>query len=159
MQTMKALVKSKKEQGVWLEEVPVPTIGKTTVFRNGKTREGAFPATSHALSRATPLLNFARPYSVDLTGWFDDFSHSGVYDANGGVSRVAPVLNALSLQENGDFLPVPPQLRQSFYNSQATTGLYNRCPGSAARRAPDGSNPWRPSSNYDCNPSELPTGP
>lgn len=32
MKTMKALVKSKKEEGLWLEEVPVPTPGKNEVL-------------------------------------------------------------------------------------------------------------------------------
>ena len=35
----------------------------------------------------TPQFAFQRPYTVDLTGWFDDFSHSGIYDALGSASR------------------------------------------------------------------------
>jgi len=32
MNTMQALVKSKKEEGLWLEEVPVPTLEKNDVL-------------------------------------------------------------------------------------------------------------------------------
>jgi phospholipid/cholesterol/gamma-HCH transport system substrate-binding protein len=138
--------------------VPLAKITVGTVFRNGKKREGAFPASTKALSKSTPELAYARPFAVDLTGWFDDFSHSGVYDANGGSSRVQLVLSALSLQQNGSLISIPPELRKKFYDSSVTTQQYDKCPGAAARRAPDGSNPWKPSPDYPCDPSQIPPG-
>src|SRR5206468_1067923 len=67
--------------------VPVRDIAVGPVQRNGALREGALPATTKALQDSVPELAFARPYAVDLTGWFDDYSNSGVYDAVGGESR------------------------------------------------------------------------
>src|SRR5262249_36787563 len=43
-----------------------------------------------ALNESTPELATARPYAVDLTGWFEGYTHPGTIDANGGSSRVAP---------------------------------------------------------------------
>jgi hypothetical protein len=137
---------------------PLAKITVGNVFRNGKEREGAFPATTKALAGGTPELAYARPYAVDLTGWFDDFSHSGVYDANGGSSRVQLILSALSLQQNGTILSIPPALRQQLYNSTVTVGQYDKCPGAAARPAADGSNPYKPTADYPCDPSEIPPG-
>jgi phospholipid/cholesterol/gamma-HCH transport system substrate-binding protein len=138
--------------------IPLAKIAIGPVHRNGKQRRGAFPESTQALHDATPELAYARPFAVDLTGWFDDFSHSGVYDANGGSSRVSPILSLLSLQQGGSVLTLPPQLRQAVYQSSATTGQYDKCPGAAARRAPDGSNPWKPSAGYPCDPSQIPPG-
>src|SRR3954451_7071463 len=68
-------------------QVPLKNIAIGPVQRNGKAREGALPSSTKALDESIPELAYARPYAVDLTGWFDDFSHSGVYDALGGESR------------------------------------------------------------------------
>ena len=138
--------------------VPLAKIAVGRVNRNGKEREGAFPATTRAIGESTPKLAYARPYAVDLTGWFDDFSHSGVYDANGGTSRVAPIFSALSLQQNGSLIALPPELRAQIYNSTNVVNQYDRCPGSAARPAADGSNPWKPTKDYPCDPSQVPPG-
>jgi phospholipid/cholesterol/gamma-HCH transport system substrate-binding protein len=108
---------------------------------NGKTREGAFPASTRALKTGTPELAYARPYAVDLTGWFDDFSHPGVYDALGAASRVSPVFGTGSSQVviPGGILqlpiPVPVGLPQGTANFQANvrTKQFERCPGSDER--------------------------
>ncbi|MGI8579055.1 MAG: MlaD family protein [Solirubrobacteraceae bacterium] len=113
---------------------------------NGKTREGAFPASTRALRTGTPELAYARPYAVDLTGWFDDFSHPGVYDALGGASRVSPVFGTGASQVVAPSLPggilnlpipVPIGLPQGTANFQAnvTTKQYERCPGAEERGA------------------------
>jgi phospholipid/cholesterol/gamma-HCH transport system substrate-binding protein len=108
---------------------------------NGKTREGAFPASTRALKTGTPELAYARPYAVDLTGWFDDFSHPGVYDALGAASRVSPVFGTGSSQIviPGGILhlpiPVPIGLPQGTANFQVNvrTKQFERCPGSDER--------------------------
>ena len=77
-----------------------PALAQATVghvFANGKERRGAFPVTSQALRESLPELAVARPYAVDLTGWFEGYSHPGVYDANGATSRVAPVVGVGSV--------------------------------------------------------------
>ena len=45
---------------------------------------------------------------MDFTGWLDDFSHSGNYDANGGVSRIGTHINAFTLK-NGVLAPLAPR--------------------------------------------------
>ena len=77
------------------------------VRRNGETREGAFPASAEALANSTPRVAFARPYSVDFTGWLDDFSHSGIYDALGGIARIGTHVNAFTFK-SGVISPIAP---------------------------------------------------
>lgn len=66
---------------------PLARVALDSTRRNGKRRKGAFPEASRALRSGAPLMAFARPYTPDLVGWFDDFSHTGSYDALGGFSR------------------------------------------------------------------------
>ncbi|HEX2084719.1 MAG TPA: MlaD family protein, partial [Solirubrobacteraceae bacterium] len=61
--------------------VPVRDIAIGPVQANGEERRGAFPESVDALEKSVPELAYARPYAVDLTGWFDDFGRSGLYDA------------------------------------------------------------------------------
>jgi hypothetical protein len=115
------------------------------------------------MNKSTPELAFARPYAVDLTGWFEGFSHPGGYDANGGYSRVAPVIGVASLN-NGllNFLPslADPALRSivAFGSGKSpgavTTNYGDRCPGSMERGAM-----WYPYPGYACSPNQQPTGP
>jgi hypothetical protein len=58
------------------------------VEANGDERQAAFPAITRALKDAAPIVSSVRPYAPDALGWFDDFSHSGIYDALGAASRV-----------------------------------------------------------------------
>src|SRR3954465_15745829 len=88
-------------------QVPLRDIAVGPVQRNGAQREGALPSSTKALEQSVPELGYARPYAVDLTGWFDDFSHSGVYDALGGESRAAAHVNAF-VTAGGVLQPVPP---------------------------------------------------
>jgi phospholipid/cholesterol/gamma-HCH transport system substrate-binding protein len=139
--------------------VPLAKITVGHVFANGKLREGAFTASTKALKTSIPELAYARPYAVDLTGWFDDFSHTGVVDALGGVSRVSPVFDLQSPQVN----PVPGKVQFPGLGVPNTfVHQFERCPGSeergslyvpAAHLAPPYSNvPY-------CQPSQVPPGP
>ncbi len=128
------------------------------VQRNGEEREGAFPATTEALEGATPRVAFARPYSTDFMGWLDDFSHTGQFDALGGFSRVGSHFSAFSIKE-GVLAPLAPTLRGSALREAAQIGHNNRCPGAAERDPGDGSTPFRPSPDYNCDPTQLPLGP
>jgi phospholipid/cholesterol/gamma-HCH transport system substrate-binding protein len=142
-----------------------------TLPANGQQRLGAFPQSTVALNNSTPELATARPYAVDLTGWFDGFSHPGGTDANGNFSRIAPVVGVGSI-ENGalNILPsfLDPVLRTvlAFGGSGTlpngtstpsqgllTSGQGDRCPGSMERGAV-----YYPESGYPCDPSETPTG-
>ena len=51
-----------------------------TLAADGAQRLGAFPQSTIALNDSTPELATARPYAVDLTGWFEGYSHPGTPD-------------------------------------------------------------------------------
>ncbi|HEX8121887.1 MAG TPA: MlaD family protein [Solirubrobacteraceae bacterium] len=135
-------------------QVPLRDIAIGPVQANGKERRGAFPESVDALKESVPELAYARPYSVDLTGWFDDFGHSGLYDALGGVSRVGTYINAFS-QIDGILRPIPQELRPSINNINTRGDQRNRCPGAAEHPADDKSNPWKPSEDYNCDPNQI----
>jgi hypothetical protein len=124
------------------------------VQANGKQRQGAFPASASALSKSIEPLGFARPYAVDLTGWFDDFGHSGTYDALGGRSRVGTYVNAFA-QIGGVLKPIPVPLRDAAAEQFIVRDQRNRCPGAAEFPAPDRSNPYKPNADYNCDPSQV----
>jgi phospholipid/cholesterol/gamma-HCH transport system substrate-binding protein len=153
---------------VELTRLGVPLAAATVHNTNvdGKNRRGAFPESALALHNSTPELATARPYAVDLTGWFEGYSHPGGYDANGAYSRVAPIVGVASLQ-NGTLNLLPaftqPLLRSilAFGGNGSTsssggllvTGQGDRCPGSMERGAI-----WYPESGFPCNPKQVPTG-
>lgn len=145
------------------------TVGQ--VRANGALRPGAFIVSKQALQQSVPELSTARPYAVDLTGWFEGYSHPGLYDANGAVSRVAAVVGVGTV-ENGVFnvfgntlsnLLTNPAFgpgRNGFASSLLTTGQGDRCPGSM-ERGPGGagtSAAFIPESGYPCSPNQVPTG-
>ena len=146
--------------------VPLANATVNNINANGANRPGAFPESAMALKNSTPELAVARPYAVDLTGWFEGYSHPATIDANGGASRVAPVVGVASIQ-NGtlNFLPslLNPVLRvlgafggngTIFSNTGLlTAGQGDRCPGSMERGAL-----WYPESGFPCNPKQVPTG-
>jgi phospholipid/cholesterol/gamma-HCH transport system substrate-binding protein len=154
--------------------VPLSAATVQNITADGKVRPGAFPESTTALNDSTPELATARPYAVDLTGWFEGYTHPGTIDANGGASRIAPVIGIGSI-ENGALNILPsftdPTLRSILAfgglggavgsgpsnptSSQGVlvTGQGDRCPGSMERGAL-----YYPESGYPCTPSEVPTG-
>lgn len=88
----------------------------------GETR-GAFQETVDALTGGAGEIGFARPYTTDFLGWFDDFSTTGGgFDALGATAR--------------GFITMSPFL----HKDTLATKQYRRCPGSAEAPAKDGSN-------------------
>ena len=65
-----------------------------------------------ALKKAQPVLEFVRPYTPDLVGWFRDFGQGAAnYDANGHYARIQPIFNAFQFTDNpagGTLTPIPP---------------------------------------------------
>ena len=168
-----------------------PQLAKVTVghvFANGKERRGAFPVSQQALTESIPELAVGRPYAADLTGWFEGYSHPGVYDANGATSRVAPIVGVGSVANGvqnlctdlvkkalallGKSCPstsllTTPEARLTFAKSVLVTGQGDRCPGSMERGPVDGkdsaggappSGPYYPETGFPCKPSQIPTG-
>jgi phospholipid/cholesterol/gamma-HCH transport system substrate-binding protein len=142
-----------------------PKLAAVTVHNvraNGRSRPGAFTQSTIALNRSTPELATARPYAVDLTGWFEGYTHPGINDANGGISRIAPVIGLTSV-DNGVASVIPSGIAGLLFQFLGTgtpggkapivTGQGDRCPGSMERGGV-----WYPESGYPCTPSEVPTG-
>ncbi|MEZ5154570.1 MAG: MlaD family protein [Solirubrobacterales bacterium] len=130
------------------------------VRRNGERRRGALPESSAALRDSLSQLAFFRAYSPELTGWFDDFGHSGVIDANGGLGRIGTTFNTFSIGANDlPIVDLAGLLKQTPAEQIGALdiGNYRRCPGSNERPAPDGSNPWNPGGD-SCDPSIIPPG-
>ena len=137
--------------------IPFRDIAVGPVQRNGEERLGGLPEATRSLERQTPKAAFFRPYVVDFTGWLDDFSHSGVYDANGSASRVATSVNAYAAV-GGQLQLVPQELRTALTDAVTARGQNNRCPGSMERPWEDGSNPFVPFDTFNCDPTQLPPG-
>ena len=80
-----------------------------------------------------------RPYTADLFGWFDDFSHTGAYDALGSFSRVQTYFNAFTVSEGlpDRLLPLPE--RGDAFRQIAKLRQVKRCPGASEEAAADGS--------------------
>jgi phospholipid/cholesterol/gamma-HCH transport system substrate-binding protein len=123
------------------------------VEANGAKRQSAFAAITQSVRDYAPIVASARPYAPDALGWFDDFSHSGIYDALGAASRVGVHASAFEAA-NGQLSPVPPELRAAAFESGAALNQRNRCPGAAEHKNPDGSNPWKPA-EVDCDPNQV----
>jgi phospholipid/cholesterol/gamma-HCH transport system substrate-binding protein len=109
-------------------------------FDVGKVR-GSFPQTADALNASAPIIAQGRPYTVDLFGWFDDFSTSGTYDALGGWPRGLNIANASTVIHGvPTLLPLD---QRAIQNAPAVRiGQYRRCPGASESAASDGSNVW-----------------
>jgi phospholipid/cholesterol/gamma-HCH transport system substrate-binding protein len=91
-------------------------------FDVGETR-GAFQESVDALRGGAGEISFARAYTSDFLGWFDDFSTTGGgFDALGATAR--------------GFITFTGTL----HPDAVAKGQFKRCPGSAEAPAPDGSN-------------------
>ncbi len=134
--------------------VPLRDAAVGPTQRNGQQRAGALPATTEALKQATPELATARPYTPDLTGWFDDFSHSGLYDALGGASRASIHVN-LFAPVDGVLKPLTsPILQSDAFKGATSLDQRWRCPGAVERNAV-----YKPTPDFPCDASEVPLGP
>jgi phospholipid/cholesterol/gamma-HCH transport system substrate-binding protein len=133
-------------------------IAVETRERNGAERPGAFPQLSRALTDSAPIVAHGRPYTVDLVGWFDDFSTTGAYDALGSFSRVQTYVNALSPQFGG---VIAREQRGQALRQLLQVNEFKRCPGASEAPAPDGSNVWSEEEQreLDCLEEDRATGP
>jgi phospholipid/cholesterol/gamma-HCH transport system substrate-binding protein len=122
-----------------------------------KVASPSLAASRQALIKSQPVLEFVRPYTVDIVGWFRDFGQGAAnYDANGHFARVQPIFNAFTFTENpagGTLTEIPPEARLD--NLQK--GFMRRCPGAALAPMEDGSNPYPAASG--CQANETPPGP
>lgn len=145
-------------------QVPLGQIAVGPVQRNGATREGALPASARALSGGLPQLSFLRPYITleGVSGWFDDFGHSGVYDANGGIGRISTTFNVFSPSLPGIPNFAAPLSPSQIFGLGGGTPLLSfnnlrRCPGSNERGQTAAQLNY--GGTIDCNTSQVPVGP
>jgi len=138
-----------------LVKLAVPLAASTVknVDVDGAVRPGAFPESTTALNDSTPELAVARPYAVDLTGWFEGYSHPGGTDAVGTYNRVEIDVNAFS-DQTGTLTLLDPVLQALSASGALVSGQGDRCPGSMERGGI-----YYPESGFPCTPSEVPTGP
>jgi phospholipid/cholesterol/gamma-HCH transport system substrate-binding protein len=107
----------------------IATVQKNRTYAPGGTKHsvgnvrGAFPETVDALKGGSQEFAFARPYTSDFLGWFDDFSTTGGgFDALGATARGFITMSELLHKDSIAFKQ------------------YKRCPGAAEAPAKDGSN-------------------
>jgi phospholipid/cholesterol/gamma-HCH transport system substrate-binding protein len=139
-----------------------PAVAKATtekVRAHGKLRPSTFKSLTDSLTGGAPELAFFRPYAADLTGWFDDFSTSGDYDANGAFSRAGLDLSAFTVTPALGLVPIPLALRADALAAGAKLGRNNRCPGSDERDQGRGEVPFKPTTDFNCDASITPVGP
>src|SRR3954470_3486044 len=144
---------------------PLAQIGVGPIDRNGASRPGALPAGADSLKDSLTQVSTLRAYSPELTGWFDDFGHSGKLDAFGGIGRIAVGANEFSAGPPG--IPCPSELDaiggvcKVLNPAQllTTLGIKNlrRCPGSNERGLT--SDQLTQGGRLDCDPSQVPLGP
>jgi phospholipid/cholesterol/gamma-HCH transport system substrate-binding protein len=149
---------------------PLAEIGVGPVNRNGASRPGALPASSDSLRDSLTQLSTLRAYAPELSGWFDDFGHSGFPDAFGGIGRISTTLNVFSTNLPG--LPCGilqlPIVGSGLCNLLSPAGLLDalgvqgiknlrRCPGANERGLNE--EQLTQGGTLDCDPTQIPVGP
>ncbi len=123
--------------------------------------QGAFGESVCALTNGNGTLAMFRPYTPELVGWFDDFSHPGTFDALGAVGRIGTSFNQFSPSAAGlpDLgLPADPN---DLIGPAGTlqNDLDFKCPGAEERPLPpsvgEGGNVFTDSGNLDCDPGDV----
>ena len=150
---------------------PLAEIGVGPVDRNGASRPGALPATFDSLKGSLPQISMLRAYSPELTGWFDDFGHSGFPDAFGGIGRIETTLNTFSagppgagnpcsvvqiLTLGGVGNPCQQLTPTDLFNAVGLKDM-RRCPGANERGLTN--DQLTQNGTVNCNPDQKPVGP
>ena len=127
------------------------------VNRNGRSRPGAFDASVDALEGSGPQLAHFRAYTPELVAWFDDFGHSGVYDANGGIGRISTTFNAFTISPATGLPDILTGLIDpaDFGSSGLIQDYTEKCPGTTEPDPGDSSVPFTDNGNLDCDPSQV----
>lgn len=111
--------------------------------------------TTAALRESLPVLDFARPYLPELTGWLRDFGQAGAnYDANGHFARIQPLYNTFSFTDNAAGGLLTPQDADDRLDG-LQTGFFKRCPGAAVQPPADGSAPFTDDGELDCDRRQV----
>jgi len=117
-----------------------------------KITSDVFPRAIRAMNESQPVIQYARSYTPDITGWITKFAEvAGYYDANGHYARVQPVF-APTVFNAGTLTAVPPTRHFEGYER----GILRHCPGGATQPPPDGS---APVAVEGCRTTDVPPGP
>jgi phospholipid/cholesterol/gamma-HCH transport system substrate-binding protein len=149
---------------------PLAAIGVGPIDRNGASRPGALPASAQSLTDSLDQISTLRAYAPELTGWFDDFGHSGFPDAFGGIGRISTTLNTFSLGPPSAGIPCnqllgvilgscQPLTENDLFDALSGSGIkyLERCPGSNERGLSE--EQLTQGGTVDCNPNQVPVGP
>jgi phospholipid/cholesterol/gamma-HCH transport system substrate-binding protein len=146
---------------------PLAEIGVGPVNRNGASRPGALPASADSLKNSLNQISMLRAYSPELTGWFDDFGHSGFPDAFGGIGRISTTLNTFSVGPPSSGIPCNELLGilggscQPLSGGDLLSGMgikyLERCPGANERGL--SSDQLTQGGTVPCNSNQVPLGP
>jgi phospholipid/cholesterol/gamma-HCH transport system substrate-binding protein len=145
---------------------PLAAIGVGPVNRNGASRPGALPASADALTDSLDQVSMLRAYSPELTGWFDDFGHSGFPDAFGGIGRISTTVNAFTPGVPGvqvcGLLEILGGLCDVLSPSDLLAEIpgikyLRRCPGANERGLTE--EQLTHGGTIECDPSQVPVGP
>ena len=111
-----------------------------------------FPQLVKNFTESRPQIDYLRQYTPDVVAALTNLGQAGAYyDANGHYTRTQPALFPFKVDGSGQLVAQDPALRY-----QGLTRLTQRCPGSAAQAAPDGS---APVAVNGCSTSQVPPGP
>jgi phospholipid/cholesterol/gamma-HCH transport system substrate-binding protein len=144
---------------------PLAQIGVGPVDRNGASRPGALPASAQSLRDSLTQLSTLRAYSPELTGWFDDFGHSGFPDAFGGIGRISTTVNEFTPSAPGVPVCGPSQILGGLCTVANPAQMFGklgikevqRCPGANERGLT--SDQLTQGGTINCDPTETPVGP
>jgi phospholipid/cholesterol/gamma-HCH transport system substrate-binding protein len=147
---------------------PLAKIGVGPVDRNGASRPGALPASADSLKDSLDQVSMLRAYSPELTGWFDDFGHSGFPDAFGGIGRISVTANTFTAGPPSAGVPCNNILAilggsctalngSDLYSALPGIKYLQRCPGANERGL--SSDQLNQGGTIDCDPSQVPVGP
>ena len=108
-----------------------------------------------------------RSYAPELTGWFDDFGHSGFPDAFGGIGRISTTVNAFTpavpdLANCGPLDIIIPGLCDALSAEDLISQLpgikyLRRCPGANERGVSE--EQLTQGGRVNCDPTQVPVGP
>jgi phospholipid/cholesterol/gamma-HCH transport system substrate-binding protein len=118
----------------------------------------AFDSTVAAVEDLLPIVEEIRPYTPDfVAGPYRGYggTNASYYDANGHYQRISFVGSGFTLAPGVGgslLLQAPEDGGVAGYE----TFQRNRCPGAATQPHPDGSNPWRETSSFPCDPEQGP---
>jgi phospholipid/cholesterol/gamma-HCH transport system substrate-binding protein len=145
---------------------PLAEIGVGPVNRNGASRPGALPASAESLTNSLDQISMLRAYSPELTGWFDDFGHSGFPDAFGGIGRISTTVNTFTPGVPGIPTCGLLEILGGLCNVVSPGDLFSnipgikyleRCPGANERGLTE--DELTQGGRINCNPDQTPVGP